>query len=397
MLPSLTTTSKRIESIDILRGLVMIIMALDHVRDYFHAGAFLYDPLDLEKSTPLLFFTRWITHFCAPVFMLLAGTSASLSGQRKSKKDLSLFLLKRGAWLIFLELVIVNFGWNFAIGLPSFAFIVIWALGISMIVLAALIHLPKPVILIIGIVLVAGHNLLDGIQVNGNNLPAFFWSLLHQPNFFTWQEKTVFIGYPALPWIGIMTLGYCLGDLFKKDYPAEKRKTTLIVLGSSAILLFIVIRLVNIYGDPAPWSQQQTFFLSFLSFIKTSKYPPSLLYTLMTLGPALLFLAFTETARHAMARFVAVYGRVPMFYYILHIYLIHLLAMIGSELFTTVDWRTWILNQPIWFNQDLKGYGFSLGVVYAVWLFVVLALYPLCKMYDRYKQTHKEKWWLSYL
>ncbi len=397
MQPITASNFKRIESIDLLRGLVMLIMALDHVRDYFHAGAFLYDPLDLDKTTPVLFFTRWITHFCAPVFMFLAGTSAFLVGQKKAKKDLSLFLLKRGLWLVFLELVIVNFGWNFAIGFPTILFIVIWALGVSMIVLAAFIQLPKPIILVVGIVLVAGHNLLDGIQVNGNNLPAFGWSLLHQPNFFNWAGKSFFVGYPVLPWIGVMTLGYCLGDLYKNGYSPEKRKKNLVIIGLSAISLFVLIRMVNIYGDPAPWSKQDSPLLSFLAFIKTSKYPPSLLYILMTLGPAIVFLAFTENARNIVAKFISVYGRVPMFYYILHIYLIHLLAMISSELFTSVDWRIWFLEQPLWFNDALKGYGFSLPVVYGVWVLVVIGLYPLCKMYDSYKQNHKEKWWLSYL
>lgn len=392
-----TITHKRIESIDILRGLVMIIMALDHVRDYFHEGAFLYDPLDLEKTTPLLFFTRWITHFCAPVFMFLAGTSAFIAGQKKSKKDLSVFLVKRGLWLIFLELVIVNFGWNFAITFPSVLFIVIWALGMSMIVLAGLIWLPARAVLIVGILLVAGHNLLDNVHVAGNNLPAFGWSLLHDPNFFTWRGRNVFIGYPVLPWIGVMALGYYFGKLYRNGYPATKRKRHLIIIGVSAIALFILIRLINVYGDPAPWAPQQSAWLTFLAFLKTSKYPPSLLYILMTLGPAILFLAFTENARSAVARFVSVYGRVPMFYYILHIYLIHVVAMISSELFTNVDWRSWLLRQPLWFNDDLKGYGFPLAIVYLMWFIVVLALYPLCKKYDRYKQSHKEKWWLSYL
>ena len=184
-----TLKQNRVLSIDLLRGLIMIIMALDHVRDYFHAGAFLYDPLDLEKTSPILFFTRWITHYCAPTFMLLAGTSAFIIGQKKTKKDLSLFLLKRGLWLIFLEMIVVNFGWSFNIQFPNFLFIVIWALGLSMIVLAALIHLPKRVVLGIGIILVAGHNLLDNIHVPGNTLAAFGWSLLHDFNFFTWHSE----------------------------------------------------------------------------------------------------------------------------------------------------------------------------------------------------------------
>ncbi|MEP7109685.1 MAG: heparan-alpha-glucosaminide N-acetyltransferase domain-containing protein [Ferruginibacter sp.] len=397
MQKDISQNQKRIISIDLLRGLVMVIMALDHVRDYFHAGAFLYNPLDLDKTNTVLFFTRWLTHFCAPVFMFLAGSSAFLTGQKKTKKELSVFLLKRGLWLIFIELVIANFGWNFAITFPAILFIVIWALGISMIVLAALIHLPVKMIFLIGIILVGCHNLLDDIHVEGNNLPAFGWSLLHEMNFFHWQTRLLFVGYPVLPWIGVMALGYCLGNLYAPTYGTDKRKKTLLLIGSSAIGLFILLRLINLYGDSFHWSQQKSTFFTFLSFINTSKYPPSLLYILMTLGPAVLFLAFTERANSAVAKFISVYGRVPMFYYLVHIYLIHLTAMLFSELFTTLDWRTWILNKPLWFNDELKGYGFSLGIVYLVWLSIVIGLYPLCKWYDRYKQTHKEKWWLSYL
>jgi uncharacterized membrane protein len=390
-------TKNRIASVDLLRGLIMIIMALDHVRDYFHAGTFLYDPLDLQKASVPLFITRWITHFCAPVFMLLAGTSAFLNGQKKSKKELSGFLLKRGLWLVFLEIVIINFGWNFNIKFPNFLFVTIWALGISMIVLAALIHLPKKIILVTGILLVAGHNLLDNVHVSGTELPAFGWSLLHEQNFFFWHGEGFLVGYPLVPWIGVMPLGYCLGQLYATGYNAGKRKKKLLIMGASLIVLFIIIRAINIYGDPSAWSYQKNAIYTFLSFIKATKYPPSLLYILMTLGPALLFLAFTENLQGTAVKIVSVYGRVPMFYYIIHIYLIHLLAMIASGLFTNVGWQNWALRQPIWFNTDLKGYGFSLRVVYLVWFVVVIALYPLCKRYDRYKQAHKEKWWLSYL
>jgi uncharacterized membrane protein len=389
--------SSRIRSIDLLRGIVMIVMALDHVRDYFHQGAFLYDPLDLEKTGRILFFTRWITHFCAPVFMFLAGTSAAIVGQRKSRKALSLFLLKRGLWLIFLELVVVNFGWNFAVNFPSILFIVIWALGISMVALAAIIHLPKSMILLAGALIVGGHNLLDGVHVTGNNAAAFGWSLVHDPNFFIWQNKNVFVGYPALPWIGVMTLGYSLGQLYQPSFDSFKRKRILLGLGFGAIILFILLRWSNLYGDSAQWSPQASAFQTFLAFLKTSKYPPSLLYVLMTLGPALIFLAFTEQANGRVTRIISVYGRVPMFYYLLHIYLIHLLAMLFTAAFTNMDWKIWILQQPVWFNEKLQGYGFPLVVVYLVWLGVVAGLYPLCKWYDRYKQQHKEKWWLSYL
>ena len=392
-----TLSKNRIQSVDFLRGLVMIIMALDHVRDYFHAGAFLYDPLDLEKTSPALFFTRWITHFCAPVFMFLAGTSAFLNGQKKTKKELSLFLLKRGLWLVFIELVITNFGWDFAITFPSILFIVIWALGISMIALAVLIYLPRQLILATGLLLVFGHNLLDNVHVQNSQGAAFGWSLLHEPGFFNWAGRNVFVGYPVLPWIGVMALGYCLGSLYSPAWDAVKRKKILLTIGFSAIALFILLRFFNIYGDAAHWSRQSSPLYSFLSFIKTSKYPPSLLYILMTLGPAILILAVTEKINNPLSRIVSVYGRVPLFYYLLHIYLIHLLAMLASEFFTNVDWSNWILQQPLWFNDSLKGYGFSLGIVYLVWLAVVISLYPLCKWYDRYKANNKDKWWLSYL
>ena len=389
--------SMRISSIDFLRGIVMIIMALDHVRDYFHTGAFLYDPLDLEKTNTALFFTRWITHFCAPVFVFLAGTSAFLVGQRKTKKELSLFLFKRGLWLILLELTLINFEWNFDITFTNIYFIVIWALGISMIVLAGLIYLPYKLILLIGVVLVAGHNLLDNIHVTGNNLPAFGWALLHDQNFFTWNGKNILVGYPVLPWIGVMALGYCIGILYTAAFSPEKRKKMLLSIGGSAIGLFIIIRLINVYGDPSPWTHQQSTFHTFLSFIKTTKYPPSLLYILMTLGPAILFLAFTENIKNSMSRVISVYGRVPMFYYVLHIFLIHLFTMVAAELFTNYSWKDWLLKQPLWFAEDLKGYGFSLGIVYLVWLAIVIGVYPLCKWYDKYKTNHKEKWWLSYM
>jgi uncharacterized membrane protein len=397
MQPSLLQNQKRITSIDLLRGLVMIIMALDHVRDYFHAEAFMFNPLDLEKTNGALFFTRWITHFCAPVFMFLAGTSAFFIGQKKSKKELSLFLLKRGIWLILLELTIINFGWNFDISFTNIYFIVIWALGISMIMLAGLIYLPNKLILLIGVIIVAGHHFLDNIHAAGNNLKAFGWSLLHDQNFFSWQGKNILVGYPIVPWIGVMALGYCFGTLYTSAYSSERRRKILLMLGGSAIALFILIRFTNLYGDPFPWSQQQSPFYTFLSFIKVNKYPPSLLYVLMTLGLSILFLAFAENLNNKASKAVSIYGRVPMFYYVLHIFLVHLLAMAAAGLFTDYGWSVWILKQPLWFAKDLKGYGFSLGVVYLVWAVVVIGLYPLCKRYDKYKTSHKEKWWLSYL
>ncbi|HKH62244.1 MAG TPA: heparan-alpha-glucosaminide N-acetyltransferase domain-containing protein [Flavitalea sp.] len=392
LLPPLQKDFHRISSIDLLRGAVMIIMALDHVRDYFHADTMFYDPLDLAKTNVILFFTRWITHICAPVFVFLAGTSAFLSGQRKSKNELSLFLVKRGLWLMFLEVTVVNFGWAFNFKLPFIGLAVIWALGVCMVVLAAIIRLPMKATLVIGLLLVFGHNLLDPIHID-----TFFWAGLHEPRIFRLDEThSVRTAYPVLPWIGIMCLGYCLGNLYLKNVSQAVRKKWLLTIGCLAILLFIVLRCINLYGDPSQWSQQGSWQFTILSFLNTTKYPPSSLYTLMTLAPALLFLAFTENSANRFTKPIIHIGKVPMFYYLLHIYLIHLLAMFAAE-FSGFDWRDMILERRSWMDPRLKGFGFSLLTTYLVWIGVVVILYPLCRWYDRYKSVHREKWWLSYL
>jgi len=398
--PLAAVRSKRIESIDLLRGTVMIIMALDHVRDYFHSSAYVYDPTDLTQTSVPIFLTRWITHFCAPVFMLLAGVSASLYGGKNGSRALSFFLFTRGLWLVFAELFIVTLEWTFNPHYPSFILQVIWAFGISMMALSLLVMLPRPVILLIGIVLVAGHNMLDGVHVPGNGVPTLFWSLLHDPHFspFSFGPPSPIVGYPVIPWIGIITLGYSLGSIYSPGYDARRRKKQLLSIGSGAIVLFILLRWSNLYGDAAHWSVQKNAVYTVLSFINTTKYPPSLLYTLMTLGPALLFLAWSEGPLNALTRRVTVFGRVPMFYYLIHIPFIHILAMLaamatGHHASDMVDLTTWVTNNP-----QLKGYGFSLLTVYGVWVLTVLALYPLCYRYDQYKRSHSAtKWWLSYL
>ncbi|HEY8936855.1 MAG TPA: heparan-alpha-glucosaminide N-acetyltransferase domain-containing protein, partial [Cyclobacteriaceae bacterium] len=326
--------SYRIQSLDLLRGLVMVIMALDHVRDYFHADAFLYDPLDLSKTSVVLFFTRWITHFCAPTFVFLSGTSAFLVGARKGKKELTKFLLTRGAWLIFLELVVFNFGWFFNLQFPLIPLIVIWAIGVGFIVLAAAIQLPFNAILTIGLVLIFGHNALDGFQVTGNEVLVVLWSILHQQAVFPITEGHVlFVGYPLIPWVGVTMVGYCFGKLYVQDVDVNFRKKVLLYLGSSAIILFIILRFFNIYGDSNHWTTQPSPVYSFLSFLNISKYPPSLLYLLVTLGPAILFLRFTEgLTTGGISKRIIVLGRVPMFYYLVHIYAIHILAIGGAAI-----------------------------------------------------------------
>lgn len=393
----ITATKVRITSIDFLRGTIMIIMALDHVRDYLFFGSFYFDPTDLTKTSGVLFFTRWITHFCAPIFLLLAGTSAYLMGQRKTKRELSIFLVKRGLWLILLEMIVTNFGWNFNITFPMFFFITIWALGLGMIILAGLIYLPKRVVLALSLVVIFGHNLLDNIHFPANTLAEFGWALLHEQQFFTWHNEVLLVGYPIIPLFAVMSLGYCLGELYASNYDAEKRRKILIIAGGSALILFILLRFSNIYGDPVKWSAQKDGFFTFLSFLNVTKYPFSLLYILLTIGSALLFLGFTERLQNGVVKVVSVYGRVPMFYYLIHIYLIHIIAMVASALTPGQNWHIWLLQKPVWFTTDLKGYGFSLPVSYLVWIAIVAGLYPLCKRYDQYKQSNKDKWWLSYL
>jgi uncharacterized membrane protein len=383
--------SARIESIDLLRGIVMIIMALDHVRDYFHADAFLFNPLDLQKTSVVLFATRWITHLCAPVFVFLAGTSAFLVGSRKGKRELSSFLFKRGLWLLVLEFTVINFAWFFNINFELMALTVIWALGVSMIVLGVAIHLPFKVILALGVILVFGHNLLDSIHID-----SVWWSLLHEQSGFQFGHFFVFVGYPLLPWIGTMFLGYCFGSLYLPSVNSDQRKKLLLQLGIAATLLFVVLRITDVYGEPYKWTTQENGAFTFLSFMNVTKYPPSLLYLLITLGPSLIFLALSENLKGRVAQYVISLGRVPMFYYIVHIAFVHFIALFAAKAtgfdFSDMVFNTWVTDSP-----DLKGYGFSLGVTYLVWIAVVLILMPLCIWYDQYKIRNKEKWWLSYL
>jgi uncharacterized membrane protein len=387
--------SKRIHSIDLLRGTVMIIMALDHVRDYFHSAAFQFDPTDLSQTTPIIFFTRWITHFCAPIFAFLAGASAYLNGTKKTRKELSFFLFTRGLWLVLAE-IILTFGWTFNPAFPALILQVIWALGFSMMVLSVMIFLPIRLILITGFILIAGHNLLDNIHATGNTPSDFLIAALHEQHFFHEHPFSVMLGYPVLPWIGIMLTGYAFGQLYVPTYDAGKRKKWLTYMGAGAIALFIVVRLINVYGDHSHWSVQKTPVYTLLSFLNVTKYPPSLLYILMTLGPAMLFLAFAEKPLNRLGEKVVVFGRVPMFFYILHIYLIHILAVVAAAT-SGYKWSDMVLTGWVSMNAQLKGYGYNLLFVYILWIALIFAVYPACKWYDNYKRTHREKWWLSYI
>lgn len=392
-----TIKSARIESIDILRGLVMVIMALDHTRDYFHYGSFFSNPTNLETTTPFLFFTRFITHYCAPIFVFLAGTSAFLYGTNKTKKNLFKFLFTRGLWLIFLEFTLNNFLWWFDISFSFIVLQVIWAIGLSMVVLSLLVFLQKKILLAIGIILVLGHNILDSIKVTGNNFEDIIWYILHQGGqIYTSPDQTIGAYYPVIPWIGIIILGYCFGYFYKKDFNVALRKKWLLYLGFGAIGIFFIIRSFNVYGDPSPWAIQDTSAKTIMSFFKVSKYPPSLAYTLITLGPAMLFLYGIESIKNKVTNFLLVFGRVPLFYYFVHILVIHVLAIIGIILFGG-NWQDMIITKNAFSTGKLFNYGYSLFVVYLVWIAVIAFLYPFCKKYMIYKANNKNKWWLSYL
>ena len=305
----------------------MIIMALDHVRHSFNRDAFFFEPTDLTQTNPAFFFTRFITHYCAPVFVFLAGISAYLYGSKRTKKELSNFLIKRGLWLVFIELFVIVLANTYN---PTYSFLnlqVIWAIGISMIILAGLIRLPRNYVLLIGIMLVAGHNLLDPIHITGNNPLAFIWAILHDPGVFHLGRFTIYVMYPILPWTGIMAIGYYFGKLYDSSYDPVSRRDNLLTIGVGAIILFLILRTINFYGDPVPWSIQKNGVLSLLSILNVTKYPPSLLYALITLGPALIFLALAERPLNGFTERVSVFGRVPFFYYVLHFFLIHTLCV----------------------------------------------------------------------
>ena len=393
--PDLIVRTKRVQSVDLLRGLVMIIMALDHTRDFFHHSAFTENPLDPATTTPALYFTRWVTHFCAPTFVFLSGASAWFQGLKKTKKELSLFLIKRGAWLILLEITLINFLFSFNLHFNEVTLQVIWAIGISMIFLGLLTWMPFPVILLASLLIVLGHNSLDFYEAKNANDLSLVYHIMHRPNLFNLGNFRLGVFYPFLPWTGLMLMGYCFGKLLSET-EGEHRKKILLWIGAGVILIFLGLRLLDFYGDPDVLTATVKPLDSVFAFLDTNKYPPSLLYMCMTIGPSILFLAFFQNAGGRIARIISVYGRVPFFYYVLHFFLIHLISMIyflgrGHSI------KEGLNNEGMLPNFIKPGEGTGLLVVYLLWLAFVVVLYPLCKWYDHYKQSHKEKWWLSYL
>jgi uncharacterized membrane protein len=391
---------KRLSGVDALRGVVMVIMALDHTRDFIHAGAMSFSPEDLARTTPAIFLTRWVTHICAPTFMFLAGVGAFLRLDREgSTQSLSRFLATRGLWLILIELTVMRLAMNFTF---AFAFpvilLVLTALGMSMIVLAALIHLPRRALLLMSIAVIVLHNTLDGIRAQQFGAYAGIWNLLHQQGVFVIRGTAFVVAYPLVPWFAVMALGFCFGPVLQMR--AEKRRRVLLVSGIAMIGGFFIARALNSYGDPQPWSPQPSATFTVLSFLRTTKYPPSLQFLLMTLGPALVLLAMLENVRSRLASAISVIGRVPFFFYVVHFWVLHVVA-------STMAWfrygeasLAFLLSPLPSMGGSAKlfpaGFGYPLWVAYVVWIGVVIGLYPLCRWFDELKRS-KPAWWASYL
>jgi len=373
----------------------MILMALDHVRDFFHAGAMSFSPTDLSKTTPILFLTRWITHFCLPVFIFTSGTGAFLWWRQSNRTvaQLSRFLWTRGLWLIFLELTVMQFAYNFNISSSyPILLLILWIFGVCMILLAALVYLPISWLLALSTVIIVFHNSLDRVRMSGTAAPL--WSLLHQPGLLTFSGKTFLISYTVLPWIAVMAAGFCFGRVLY--YEPDVRRRFMRRIGLISIAAFIILRAINAYGDPAPWSSQRFV----LSFLNGTKYPASLDFLLMTLGPAFLVLAWFDMHPPSRQNPLIVFGRVPLFYFVLHFYLIHALAVLLAWLRYGNNALTFMFN-PLPSMGGPKqlfppNFGYSLWAAYLIWMLVVVLLYPLCRWFAKVKSTRRS-WWLSYL
>ncbi len=388
-------TRSRVESIDVLRGIVMILMALDHTRDFFGAPG---NPANPASASVALFFTRWVTHLCAPTFFALTGVGAYLARRTRSTSDLSRYLFTRGVWLIALELTVLRcFGYQFNVDYRVTLLIILWALGWSMITLSALVHLPVRVVGWLGVVMIAAHNVFDSVRAASLGAFAPLWSILHAQNVVVSTPRfVVFVAYPLVPWIGVTAAGYAFGSVFEWD--AARRRAFLLRLGLALVAGFVVLRAINFYGDPIRWTPQASPVRTALSFLNATKYPPSLLYLLMTLGPASLILRALDHATPRVLRPVHTLGTVPLFYFILHLPLIHVLAVIVCYArYGTAHWmfESAKLEQfPVTFPP---GWAYSLPTVYAVWALVVLLLYPTCRWYAAFKRRHHDNAWLQYI
>lgn len=386
---------KRESSIDIVRGIVMIIMALDHIRDLMHVDSLVQQPTDLATTTPILFFTRWITHLCAPTFVFLAGTSVYLSLKSKNNFTASKqHLIKRGLWLISLEFTVVNFGLFFDIGFHTLIFEVIATIGFGFIVLGLLLKVPPKQLGILGLLIIFCHNLFPLIPFAEGSvfrtILAPFFSLTVVPLF---AGKVFVVGYPPIPWLGIMLVGFATGKFF--EWEEEKRNKLFVRIGFSALVLFIAIRFVNVYGDPVLWSSQKDLVFTFLSFMNVSKYPPSLLFCLATLGISFLLLAFAAQFNDRVKKVTLVYGKVPLFYFVFHFYIIHLLTL-AMLFFQGFSWPEFEFAGGTFGRPKDVESGLPLWSIYVIWVSVVVILYKPCVWFGAYKAKNNY-WWLRYI
>jgi uncharacterized membrane protein len=383
----------RVESVDVLRGVVMILMALDHVRDYF--GAVGVDPTNPATTTVPLFFTRWITHFCAPTFFFLTGTGAYL-GRRRMGTGLSRYLVTRGLWMIVLDLVVLRcLAWQFNFDFRVNILLVLWALGWSMITLGVLVRWSPTVAAVFGLTLILGHNLLDGVSPSMFGPLAPLWHVLHQPGLVAGPPHFVLVAYPLIPWIGVTAAGYALGQVF--DWEPDRRRSFLLRLGLCLTIAFVVLRWLNVYGDPFPWSPQRSGVFTALSFLNTRKYPPSLLFLLMTLGPGLIFLRSIDGGAPRWLRSALAFGRVPLFYFAMHVVVIHLLVVaVLAVRYGAVHWAFESPTPDKYPFTQPPGWPYPLSVVYLIWLLVVVSLWPMCRWYASLRARRRD-WWLSYL
>jgi uncharacterized membrane protein len=394
------STPLRVQSVDALRGAIMMLMAIDHIRDYVARSAQLFLPTDLSQTTIAIFLTRWITHFCAPVFIFTAGLGAYfwLTRGHHTKPELSRLLVTRGIWLILLEVTILRFVLLSQVSYTAnpVLLIILWAIGISMIALAALIYLPLRFLVTVSIAIIALHNLLDRVKAASVGRAAWLWNVLHQQGAFEFHGITFVTSYPVIPWVAVMACGYCLGAVF--EWSAGRRRNFLVRTGLACTVAFVVLRAINVYGDRFPWEHQRSAAFTLLSFLNVTKYPPSLDFLLMTLGPALIALAWLEKFHFNLTNPLIVFGRVPFLYYGAHLALAHLVTIAMN--FVRYGARPFLLIAPpsMGSPRDLfpANFGYPLWVVYAVWVVVLAILYPVCLRFARLKQRRHD-WWLTYL
>jgi uncharacterized membrane protein len=398
---TLAKPAPRLQSIDALRGTVMMIMAIDHIRDFFHAASMSSSPTDLTRTTPILFFTRWITHFCLPTFMFTAGIGIFLWWRRggRTRGQLSRFLITRGLWFMLLELTVMQFAYDFRISTHLLTLLLIlWIFGLCMLIMSVLIYLPLRLLAVLSIAGIALHNLLDGVDAARFGHAAYVWNIIHQPGIIVIAGHPALTIYPLLPWCAVMAAGFCFGHLFTLD--AAVRQRIMLRIGFAATIAFVVLRAINRYGDPEPWSHQHSAMFTVLSFLNCTKYPGSLDFVLMTLGLAILVLAFYDRRVFSTTNPLIVFGRVPLFYFVLHFYFIHAFSALMALVRYGHPALGFIFNPMPSMGGPVRLYppnfGYSLWVTYAVWIILLVVLYPLCRWYAGVKARSSSPL-LSYL